>query len=204
LKAVTFLFDRNQEASEGASVWILDLNVEKTPPFDPFGQGIVRGILTRNLGLGPEQIVLTRNAFGRPVLWEGHGEAGDFNVAHSKNILVVGLVRGGKIGVDVEVVGPVQGIDLAAVGRDNFTEGEQKWIESFGEGERLLPFFRVWTAKEAMAKAVGVGLSFPLSKIETASCDQGTKILNPPGWELVQKEVVIGGNSALVAVCVGD
>ena len=186
-----------------ASVWILDLNVEKPPPFDPFGQRIVRGILAKNLGLEPEQVVLTRNAFGRPVLWEGHGETADFNVAHSKNILVVGLARGGKIGVDVEVIEAAAGIDLAAVGRDNFSEGEQKWIESFAEGERLLPFFGLLTAKEALAEAVGGGLSFPLSKIETASCDQGTRIVSPAGWELVQRQVVIGGNKGLVAVCVG-
>jgi phosphopantetheinyl transferase len=203
LKEVTFLFDSEQGAEgDGATVWILDRDVEKADPLDPFGQGIVRRLLGRNLGVDQEQIVISRNAFGRPVL---SGETGvDFNVAHGGKVLVVGLSRGGVIGVDVEIVGQVQGIDLTAVARDHFSQIEMRWINSAEGDEQMSRFFLCWTAKEALVKAIGCGLSFPLTKIETTATDGGgLRIVRPGGWELVQREVDVGGNAAVVAVVVG-
>jgi phosphopantetheinyl transferase len=205
LKAVEFFFDSEERGSgEGAAVWILDRNVEKCEALDPFGQEIVRKLLGRNLNVDPEQIVIERNSFGRPML--GGGMTADFNVAHAANIFVLGLSPRGGIGVDVEIVGQVQGIDLAAVARDYFSQAEMMWVNSFAESERMLRVFQCWTAKEALVKAVGCGLSVPLAKIETQPIEgeeAGVRIVRPEGWRLVQREVLVGAKSAVVAVVLG-
>lgn len=85
-------------------------------------------------------------------------------------MVVVALSDGPEVGVDVE---PLDrhgiGNDLAAFA---FAEAE---VEALGRlsGEAWQhAFFRLWTAKEAVAKAVGLGLSLPLAGI---TVDDGTE-----------------------------
>lgn len=78
----------------------------------------------------------------------------DASVAHSGNLVVCALSAMGKVGVDIELVRPNRPIaDMAAWA---FGPGER----TAGAGARPAGFYRVWTLREALAKASGMG--FPL------------------------------------------
>ena len=76
-----------------------------------------------------------------------------------------GLCQEGRIGIDLETVDP----DFPAVeiAEEFFLPEERDWI---GEGgvER---FFHLWTAKEALMKATGRGMSLPPDKIFVSISD---------------------------------
>jgi 4'-phosphopantetheinyl transferase len=83
----------------------------------------------------------------------------DFNIAHSGSLVVCALSKECKVGVDVEAYRAM------AIERfkSNFNEEEWKGIVDALDPQHN--FFQCWTQKEAVIKAIGVGLNHPLSEI---------------------------------------
>lgn len=111
---------------------------------------------------GAEQTALVSGAHGRPRL--AQGPAGlDFNWSHSGEVAVVALARGIVPGVDVEWVRPrPRAMDLA---RRFFHPQEAAALQALPAGERERAFLELWTAKEAVLKATGHGISFGLQRL---------------------------------------
>lgn len=73
------------------------------------------------------------------------------------------------VGVDVETHRPV---DLPSLSRAALTPAEAVWLDGLGgPRERLRGFYRCWTRKEAVLKAVGLGVSVDLRRWDTAPAD---------------------------------
>lgn len=127
------------------------------------GRGILRHALSRLMDLPASDIVFEiEPAAGKPYVTG----APAFNVSHSGDLVLVALGREGRIGVDVEAVRPVP--DLESVARTSFTRDEVDALFRFPAGEtRTLAFFRGWTRKEAMLKALGHGIG-SLDRISVA------------------------------------
>ena len=85
----------------------------------------------------------------------------DFNISHSGGLVVCAVSTGGRIGVDTE---RVKTLDMSAF-QDYFSEKERQWMQKTASPEQA--FFRLWTRKEALAKADGRGLSLPFDTFET-------------------------------------
>ncbi len=124
----------------------------------------LRAILQREAGLaGAEEFVL--GPHGKPAL--ARAAAVSFNLSHSDRWAVVALTAGAEIGVDVEVLRPMN--DLEALAQQNFGATELRELAAENDpGCRLASFFRGWTRKEACLKAIGSGLT-----IEPASFQVG-------------------------------
>lgn len=91
------------------------------------------------------------NAYGRPSC----GGAIDFNISHSGSYVVVAVTNHDRVGVDIEQVRSIDLLDFESF----FTVDEWTDIRIATQpNHRLLKF---WTAKEAIAKADGRGLSIP-------------------------------------------
>jgi 4'-phosphopantetheinyl transferase len=104
---------------------------------------------------------LQTGAHGKPALAAG---GLDFNLSHSGSAAVVALAHGVEVGVDLESPGrPRPHAELA---RRFFCEREAQAIENTPETLRETAFLRLWTAKEAVLKALGRGLAFGLDKLE--------------------------------------
>lgn len=84
-----------------------------------------------------------------------------FNVSHSGDVLVIAVTRSGLLGVDVERLRPRR--YLEALARRHFSASECAWVLAVTPPERVLRFHEIWTLKEAYVKALGLGLSIPLS-----------------------------------------
>ena len=86
-----------------------------------------------------------------------------FNTAYSGNIAVCIISTKGETGIDIEKIKP---IDLSLY-QDYFTLNEWNNINSMNNIlESYHQFFHLWTRKEAILKASGKGLIFPLNTIE--------------------------------------
>ncbi|WP_187284559.1 4'-phosphopantetheinyl transferase family protein [Streptomyces sp. uw30] len=69
------------------------------------------------------------------------------------------------VGVDIETHRPV---DLPGLSLSALAPAEVAWLDGLTEPrERLLGFYRCWTRKEAVLKAVGVGMSVDLRRWDT-------------------------------------
>jgi len=85
----------------------------------------------------------------------------DFNISHSGNRVICCGTMEGKIGVDIELMHPID-IDYD----DYFTPAEQQNIRA-AENQQT-EFFKYWTRKEAVLKAIGTGVYTPLLQINVS------------------------------------
>ncbi|PZF71400.1 4'-phosphopantetheinyl transferase family protein [Taibaiella soli] len=84
----------------------------------------------------------------------------DFNIAHSGEISVCAATKKGRIGVDIE---KVQDVDVEEF-KDFFTQ--QEWEQITGGRNELNNFYRFWTRKESLLKAIGKGIYADLSWVD--------------------------------------
>lgn len=121
----------------------------------------LRCVLADRLGVAPRALRLGTEPTGRPVLTEPAGTGLDFNLSHSEDIALIGLVDGARIGVDVEAHRPLP--DSLRIARSYFAPDEAGALEVQPSDLREAAFFGLWTRKEAVVKALGAGLSQPLA-----------------------------------------
>ena len=90
----------------------------------------------------------------------------DVSIAHAGDLLVVGVVEHGRIGVDVELVAPV--FDQPALARRLCTLVERRRADSLPPADRRAWLTQLWTVKESYAKAVGAGLALDFRQLGAA------------------------------------
>jgi 4'-phosphopantetheinyl transferase len=213
LPQVTFRYARapGEEPVAGAVAWVLAMD---GAPGEA-GRAMARELIAAYLRVDVGAVELRPDAHGRPALVaERVPEAPlartlDFSLAHAGGVLVVGITPAGRIGVDLELLDTP--VEVAALARDHLTPVEQRRLAGLPAGEQLRAFLQCWTAKEALAKALGLGLRVGMEQIETAVAADGSLRLAAlhgsaelvRGWELVQREVSVGGVRAVAAVALG-
>jgi 4'-phosphopantetheinyl transferase len=82
------------------------------------------------------------------------------SITHSAGIVGCAVSAGRRLGVDIEHRS-ARKRDLDGLGRATLHPLEQAALFSRPPSERLEAFLRCWTLKEALAKALGEGLSLP-------------------------------------------
>jgi 4'-phosphopantetheinyl transferase len=127
------------------------------------GRGAIRAILAEYLSVEPKQLVFTYSSYGKPSLADPLCNI-QFNVSHSNDLMVAAICREWPIGVDIEKEEPrFHTTDIAS---RFFCERERDEIARCGGQAGVRAFFQFWTAKEAVLKATGLGLTLELSKLE--------------------------------------
>lgn len=119
----------------------------------------LRLLLGKYLNQAPADIHFTLNQYGKPFVAE---QALHFNVTHSQDIALIAFNLNQALGVDIEkITREVEYLDLA---QRFFAEEEIQQLTSVPVTQQAQVFFNIWTRKEAFIKAIGQGLSFPLTK----------------------------------------
>ena len=132
------------------------------------GRGILRLVLSRYLGVTPEEISFGYGSQGKPFLVKPSEQSGiEFSLSHSKNTMILGITLDQAIGVDAEYSTHLP--DAQALARRFFSDEENRLIQSLAGNARDEAFFRIWTGKEAFLKAKGLGLTQRLSEIDIPS-----------------------------------
>lgn len=126
-------------------------------------RGALRSILACYVKQCPGEIRFSYGKWGRPSLQANDGDALEFNLAHAEEIALCAVSRM-PVGVDVERVRPDFPVERTVA--RFFAPREREYVLSVPSTERALHFFTFWTRKEALLKAIGVGLSANLESID--------------------------------------
>lgn len=128
-----------------------------------FFRQALREILAQHLSQQAKKIEFETNENGKPWLKNSKNEKNIFfNLSHSGSRAIVAVTSLCEIGVDVEKQKKVAELD--AIANRFFSQSEQKALASLPSSQRQAAFFRIWTRKEALIKANGLGMSMPLDK----------------------------------------
>jgi 4'-phosphopantetheinyl transferase len=119
-------------------------------------RALLRTLIAERGGGEPAGVVLERTPLGAPQL-PGLHPAG-CSLSHSGNIVIAVLRPHGPVGVDVECV-TRRLDDLGALLRVACADVERHTIEALPPGMQQRHFLTAWTGKEAVLKALGLGLS---------------------------------------------
>jgi phosphopantetheinyl transferase len=141
------------------------------------GRRLLRSILADVLETEPAKVELELGHNNRPRLAgamahrarERFGLPLDFNLSSTPGRLACGLALGGRVGVDVEA--PRQLDDLHDLARTVMAPEELSWMD--GQESPHAAFYRLWTLKEAAAKAHGEGLGLPFPQLRMQPDDRG-------------------------------
>ncbi len=120
--------------------------------------------LRRTLGLylGAEagHVPIQRDAFGKPHLV---GAELQFNLSHSRSVLLIGLSHQQALGVDIEQ--GVRARPYLELARRYFTAPEAEALAALPIERLPHAFLDLWSAKEAVLKALGRGIAFGLDRV---------------------------------------
>jgi 4'-phosphopantetheinyl transferase len=117
----------------------------------------------------PQDLIFAQEPGGRPVL-ASHPRAGlHFNLSHSGSLALVGISTATPIGVDVEAIRPVG--DPLTIARAHFHRNEIAALTQVPQSRQGPTFFRLWTRKEAVVKALGTGLMGALDGFDVSAGD---------------------------------
>jgi 4'-phosphopantetheinyl transferase len=121
----------------------------------------LRALLSGRLGCCPPDLEISAGQYGKPsAMVRGRRAPLEFSVSHSGNHGLIALSAEGAVGVDVEDMRLRQ--DFSSIAQSVFTLDEQSWLGHGSAEDRMRRFYRIWTMKEAVVKALGMGLSFDL------------------------------------------
>ena len=124
----------------------------------------LRLLLARHLDLDPRSLIVVANEFGKPRL--AHARPVHFSLSHSGGRAVLAICDAAEIGIDLELIRPIEHIDLA---RRYFHSNEVAAIVGPPDAAvQSRAFFTIWTLKEAVVKALGSGLSIPLDSFDVS------------------------------------
>ncbi len=168
----------------------------------------LRCLLARYLQVEPLSICFLTGKYGKPALDPAVHPGGlFFNLSHSEELAIFAFARDLEIGIDIEVIRPLD--DLFSLARANFAPGEYAALSSAPPRLALEAFFNGWTRKEALLKATGGGLSLPLDGFEVSlipgeparlvSCAPNLPLDGP--WRLDPLQPAYGYIAALAVPC---
>ena len=126
-------------------------------------RGSLRAVLAMYLGEDPRTLSLTPGISGKPSL-DGANPPIQFNVSHAGDLGLIAVTRGLRVGIDIERVRDVP--DMEAILNDFFSRQETDYVRSREGKERARAFFRIWTHREAAAKALGISLFDCFARVE--------------------------------------
>ncbi|SCG45202.1 4'-phosphopantetheinyl transferase [Micromonospora halophytica] len=106
------------------------------------------------LGRVEREVVVGHGPDGRPRVRAGAAVL-PVSVSHGDGVVVVAARRAGAVGVDVERRRRLPAVALA---RRWYAPQEVAWLSGLPEDARADGFLLLWTAKEAVGKALGRGL----------------------------------------------
>ena len=164
------------------------------------GRGLLRELLGGYLEVPADRVEIETNKYGKPEISSCHAKSIFFNLAHTDEFVLYGFSSSNRLGVDIENIlpGPILPNEIRRVLSKNEIEAWEKLPES----EQGASFFQTWVRKEAVLKALGVGLA-----IEPATFSVGFAPHIPPlriGTDLLRVcDLTVKGPTRVAIALVG-
>jgi 4'-phosphopantetheinyl transferase len=116
-------------------------------------RALVRSLLAELFGRRAKSWKICYHTSGKPVVKAGAGhEPVQISVSHSRDLVACAVTDIGAIGIDVEFCASYR--PFKKIAATAFGDGERTAAERDDEST----FYKIWTLREALAKASGVGL----------------------------------------------
>lgn len=158
--------------------------------------GILRILLSYYMNLSPSKIKFYTNKHGKPFL--KYYQNIQFNMSYSNDIICYAFTLSHPIGVDVEWQNTV--LDIDSVADLALTPAEKKFFTDLKAEKKSLTFYEIWAKKEALIKAMGLGLSYPIDTIDIIHTPSSVPIyLDGKEWYLYPVKE-LSGYSCAVAI----
>ncbi len=109
------------------------------------------------LSLSPHDIRIDVTEMGKPFVDPVQGGGLSFNVSHSRRSALIAIGAGQRLGIDIEAIDAGPGADWHSLLDTCFDTNDADRIRSLPPDAARAAFYRGWTRKEAMAKALGTG-----------------------------------------------
>jgi len=142
--------------------------------------------LCRELGLAGARFE-GHDPHGRPRAFAGDAPLA-VSVSRCGPVCAVALALGGRVGVDL--VDPRSTIPSEGLA-DLASPDERRWLETLPEGSRRRKTFQLWACREALLKALGLGLTLDAGAVELEPLGDGlrpSRVLGSPmppvGWHV--------------------
>jgi 4'-phosphopantetheinyl transferase len=132
----------------------------------------LRELLGARLGVPPAAVELACGKNGKPALARRcAGADWRFNVSHCGDVAVYAFSPGREVGIDVEAIRALPAAD--AIAAQFCSPRENEAYRALAARDKPLGFFKCWTRKEALVKALGVGLSVRLDRLDVSESRLG-------------------------------
>ncbi|HWE03445.1 MAG TPA: 4'-phosphopantetheinyl transferase superfamily protein [Tepidisphaeraceae bacterium] len=126
----------------------------------------LRRLLGQYAGDAPERLTFEYGPHGKPALAGATARKSiAFNVSHARDSALLAFTPASQVGVDIE--SSLTRLDFQNLADRFMSQGEAAHIRGAVDSARA--FYACWTRKEAWMKAIGCGLSDPLSRFDTSS-----------------------------------
>ena len=125
----------------------------------------LRALLCERLGCRNDALSFRASRLGKPrALVNGKAADIGFNLSHSGEHGLIALADTGRVGVDVEE--RIVRHDIDGVLKTVFAPAEQHALKAARGEAKVRLFFRLWTLKEAIIKALGTGFALETSDFQ--------------------------------------
>ena len=135
-------------------------------------RAVLRFLLSEATSIPANQIMFALGPYGKPFLAGMNGP--HFNVSHSGSWALIGVSANRPIGVDIECMR--KAIDELELARSFFSDAEFHALEQLDTGLLHQSFYKIWTCKEAILKALGTGISEHLKDFSVEWTGEGYAI----------------------------
>lgn len=164
------------------------------------GRGVLRDLLGRASDQPASKVKIEEGPFGKPELVDKPDF--HFNLSHTEDWALFASSEEGPVGVDIEATD--RAVDPLHIGPAVLQPHEMAVIESRLGSARNDHFFAYWTAKEAVMKLTGQGMSLEPKTIalelgERAEPVSATIASDPKPIQLRQPPVDLYGLTAAIA-----
>ena len=164
---------------------------------------LLRRLLAAHLGTDAASLRFESGPHGKPALCDSPQLR--FNLSHAGDLALYALAWRREVGVDLEPC--TLDIEIDAVAGHVFAAEERDALAALTGEPRRSAFFRIWTRKEAYAKALGLGLAYPTQSFSVSirpqdddallhdrSLPQATRL-----WRVAEITAPAGHHAALAA-----
>ena len=125
----------------------------------------LRALLCERIGCHNAELAFVAGEHGKPEAFLHDDRApASFNVSHSGDHGLIALAHAGRLGIDIEERRLRHDIDgsIATV----FSPSEREALANADGRAKAALFFKLWTLREALIKALGTGFSIETSAFE--------------------------------------
>ena len=120
-------------------------------------RGILRCALAAKFNQPAQSFTIIVNEFGKPMLDDTAGQFCEFNLSHSNAYGVLALCETAPVGIDLQFMR--QSINPIEFSQRFFSPHETQCLQACASAtEQMALFYRLWTGKEALLKALGKGI----------------------------------------------